>query len=58
MTDVCIDRKAMEDLVRLTTEMNDRVESLLLMGDPEVVAGHKKAKKQIMERDFGDWDEL
>lgn len=58
MKDVCIDKNAMEDLVRLTNEINNRVESLLLMSDPEVMEGHKRAKEQIENRDFGNWDEL
>ncbi|MFA4953140.1 MAG: hypothetical protein WC584_02880 [Candidatus Pacearchaeota archaeon] len=58
MGDVCIDKSAMEDLVRLTNEINDRVESLLLMSDSEVMEGHRRSKEQIKNRDFGNWDEL
>ncbi|MFH0711516.1 MAG: hypothetical protein V1889_00125 [archaeon] len=58
MVGVCVDKDAMKDLVRLVAEMNERMESLFLMSDAEIVAGNKRAKKQIEERDFGDLDEL
>ncbi len=58
MEDVCIDKSAMEDLVRLTNEINDRVESLLLMSDPKVMASLKKSDEQIKKREFADWDAL
>lgn len=58
MEDVCIDKNAMEDLVRLTNEINDRVESLLLMSDKKLMASLGKSKEQIKKREFVDWDAL
>ncbi len=49
---------AIADLARLTSEINDRVESLELMGDKELMASLKKSKEQIKEREFADWDAL
>ena len=58
MENICIDKSAIEDLVRLTNEMNDRVESLLLMSDEKFMKSFKKAKEQIKEREFIDWNAL
>ena len=58
MEEVCINKSAIADLVRLTNEINDRVESLELMGDEKFMASFKKAKEQIKKKDFADWDAL
>ena len=47
-----------EDLARLTREINDRVESLELMNDKSFMASFKKSKQQIKNRDFSDWNAL
>lgn len=53
-----IDVRAITDLVRLTNEINDRVESLELMSDEKFMTSLKKAKEQIKKRDFADWNAL
>jgi len=58
MEDVCINKGAIEDLARLTGEINDRVESLELMSDKKFMASLKKAKEQVKKREFADWDAL
>lgn len=58
MDEVCITKSAIEDLARLTNEINDRVESLELMSDKKFMKSFKKAKEQIKKRDFADWDAL
>ena len=58
MEKISIDKSAIADLAKLTNEINDRVESLELMSDPEVMEAHKRAKEQIKKRDFADWDGL
>ncbi len=58
MAGVCINKSEIEDLVRLTNEINDRVESLELMSDKKVMKSFKKAKAQIKKRDFSDWNAL
>ncbi len=55
---IVITKNAILDLVRLTNEINDRVESLELMSDPEFMESFKKSKEQIKNREFADWDEL
>jgi len=53
-----IDRKVIVELARLMEEVQDKFESLELMSNPKVMEAHKKAKEQIKERDFADWNEL
>ena len=55
---IIINTSAIADLVKLTHEINDRVESLELMSDEKFMASFKKAKEQIKKRDFADWDAL
>ena len=58
MEDVCITKSAIADLSRLTNEINDRVKSLELMGDKKFMTSLKKAKEQVKNREFADWDAL
>lgn len=53
-----INQSAIMDLVRLTHEINDRVESLELMGDEKFMASFRKAKEQIKKREFADWNAI
>lgn len=58
MEGICITKSEIEDLARLTNEINERVESLELMGNKEFMASYKKAKEQIKKRKFADWNAL
>lgn len=58
MKEVSITKSAIEDLARLTNEINDRVESLELMGNKKFITSLKKAKEQIKKRNFADWNVL
>ncbi len=58
MEEVCITKREIEDLARLTNEINDRVESLELMSDKKFMASLKKAKEQVKKREFADWNAL
>jgi len=55
---MCISKSAIRDLVRLTNEINDRVESLELMSDKKFMTSFKKSKEQIKKRKFADWNDL
>ena len=57
-TKIMMDQSAILDLVRLTHEINDRVESLELMGDEKFMTSFRKAIEQIKKRDFADWNAL
>ena len=58
METITIDRKDIIALAKLAGELEDRIESLELMSDPEVMESHKRAKEQIKNREFANWDEL
>ena len=58
METVTIPRKDVALLIKLAAELEDRLESLELMSDPEVMASHKRAKEQIKNREFANWNEL
>lgn len=55
---VIINANAIEDLVKLTNEINNRVESLELMGNKKFMNSLKKSKEQIKKRKFADWDAI
>ena len=58
MEKISINKSAIIDLMRLTNEINDRVESLELMSNPKFMESFRKSKEQIKNREFADWDEL
>ena len=58
MDEVCIDKSVIQDLARLTHEINDRVESLELMSDKKFMTSLAKAKNQVKKREFADWNAL
>ena len=58
MEEITIDKRVIEDLSRLTNEINDRVESLELMSNKKFMASLKKSDKQVKKREFADWDAL
>ena len=53
-----IDRKAFEDLKDIKNEFDAIIESIELMNDKEFIESYEKAKKEIQQRDFTDWNEL
>lgn len=55
---VSISKKDVIELVKLAAELEDRLESLELMSDSEVMESHKRAKEQIKKREFANWDDL
>ena len=55
---VTINREASGDLVRIKEEFDTVMESLELMEDEEFMGSYKKAKEEIKNREFVDWNEL
>lgn len=53
-----IRRDAIKDLVRIKNEFDSVIESLELMSDEEFMKSFKKAKDQVNNRDFDDWNDL
>ena len=58
MEQIKIDKKVIIDLARRIEDINERVESLILAGDPEFMASLKKSEEQIKNREFANWNEL
>mgnify|MGYP001577506286 CR=1 FL=1 len=56
--EICVNRKVITDMTRLLEEMQDRLESLELASDSEIMESLKKSEKQIKNREFADWNEL
>ncbi len=55
---IAVNKDAILDLVRVKEEFDSIVESLELMSDKDFMDSYKKAKEQIKQRDFADWNEL
>ena len=51
-------KKALNDLIKLKEEFDLIVESLELMNNTKFIESNKKAKEQIKNRDFANWNEL
>ncbi len=58
METVTINRRDLLELANLMEEIKNRIESLELMSDPKVMESHKRAKEQIKNREFADWNDL
>jgi len=58
MESIKIDKKAIEDLIRVREEFNFIIESLELMSNEEFMSSYNKAKEQIKKGEFADWNEL
>lgn len=58
METVVVDRAALADLVRLSRELQERVESLELANDSEVMDGLKRSRDEIEKGDLVNFDEL
>jgi hypothetical protein len=55
METITIEKKVLIDMIE---DLQLMKESLELMSDSDAMEGHKRAKQQIQDRDFGEWDEL
>ncbi len=53
-----INKQAIQDLVKVKNEFDTIVESLELMSDKEFMQSYEKAKIQIKNKEFVDWNEL
>ena len=58
MEKISVNKSAIIDLANLAEEMQLKIESLELMSDPEIMQAHKRAKEQIKNKEFANWDEL
>ncbi len=58
METITIDKRAISEIAKLVSELEDRIESIELMSNTEVMEAHKRAKEQIKKREFSNWNEL
>ena len=58
METITIDKKVFLDLSKGIEEINDKIESLELSSDPEIMESLRKSKEQIKKGEFVSFDEL
>ena len=58
MEKVSVNKDVIIDLARLTNEIKDRVESLELMSDSELMKSLRKSKEQIKNKELVEFDDL
>jgi hypothetical protein len=57
-TEVKVSKEAFLDLIRVKEEFDSIVESIELMNKKGFMNSYKKAKEQIKNRNFDDWNKL
>ena len=57
-TEVCIPKQVLLDLFKEKEKFDARMESIELMTDQKFMESNKKAKDQIKQKDFDDWNGL
>ncbi len=55
---ITLDVNMFNDLMRIKEEFDRTMESIELMADREFMESYQKAKQEIKNNDFEDWDEL
>ena len=55
---VTVNKTAFMDLLRVRDEFDGIVESMELMANKEFMESYQKARKQVKEGDFVDWNAL
>jgi len=58
MEKLTIDKQVILDLAKQISELNDKMESLELMSNPEIMESLRKSKEQISKGEFVNFDEL
>ena len=56
--EICINKSVIVDLLRIKDEFDSVVESLELIRNKQFMASYKKARKQVKNREFSDWDAI
>lgn len=55
---ICLSKSAVMDLVRVKEEFDSIIESIELMGNKGFMNSYNKAKIQIKNKKFADWNAL
>ena len=58
MENVVVDKTAFMDLLRVKDEFDMIVESMELMAGKKFMESYRKARQQVKEKDFVDWNDL
>lgn len=58
METITIDKKALVDLFKVKEDFDSIIESIELMNNKEFMKSYKKAKEEIKNRDFAEWNGL
>ena len=58
MEKVIVNKDVIIDLVKLTNEINDRLESLELASNSEIMESLRKSKEQIKKGELVEFDDL
>jgi hypothetical protein len=53
-----INKSAIKDLIKVKDEFDSIIESIELMNNKKFMKSYKKAKNQIKNREFADWNAL
>jgi hypothetical protein len=53
-----VDKKAFFELAKSMEDIQDKIESLVLMADSEFVESYKKAKQEIADGDLVEFNDL
>jgi len=56
--ELCINKNALNDLIRVKEEFDSIIESLELMSDKEFMDSLKRSDEQVKKREFADWNAL
>ena len=58
MEQVLINKQAVVDLLKVKEEFDTIIESIELMSDKEFIESYKRAKEQIKNKEFENWNAL
>ena len=58
MEQVLINKQAVVDLLKVKEEFDTIIESIELMSDKEFIESYKRAKEQIKNKEFENWNDL
>ena len=58
MEQIMINKQAVVNLVKMKEEFDSIIESIELMSNKEFMKSYNKAKEQVKNKEFEDWDAL
>ena len=58
MESISVNKQVIVELAKMIEEIHDRIESLELASDSELISSLKKSKEQIKKRELVDFNDL